>query len=430
MGNPPTNTEGLGRAMLELFEQLGSYGKTAVGGVSRLAASDADRAARDYLCRWLEENNCEVVIDTVGNIFGILDLKSGNSDAYFFCGSHLDSQPKGGRFDGTYGVVCACLTGRAIEDATRNNKLNPAFRFFVIACWTNEEGSRFQPSMMGSGVFAGTITEDAALNSTDETGTSLREALASIDYFGEGQGPRPSQYFEIHIEQGPKLEAAGVDIGVVTSSWGARKLRVEIIGRADHTGPTPMTDRKDALLAAAHLTIRVHELTTSAPKPVHGSVGRIIVDPNSPNTVAERATLWVELRSGDEEILRSIENDLLASMTQVSALTGCKLSLSSKERRDALQFDHTARKITESALNAADIEYMRLSTIAGHDATRLQRVCPSTLMFVPSRGGVSHSPHELTTDEAMTRGLEAMTCAVSKLISNGPTNSHPGAVHA
>ncbi len=430
MGNGLANGGDLNCALLELFAQFGEFGKVAGGGISRLAASEADRQARDFLCHWLEENNCEVVVDRVGNIFGILDLKSGDPDAYFFCGSHLDSQPNGGRFDGTYGVACACITALAVELAVRKEALKPCCRYFVVVCWTGEEGARFQPSLLGSGVFTGEIPARTALIAKDEDGISLGEALSRIDYLGEGEGPHPSHYFEIHIEQGPHLERAGKEVGVVTSCWGARKLRTEITGRPDHTGPTPMDERQDALLAAAHIAVRVNELANTASAPVHGSVGRMEIAPNSPNTVAERVSVWIEFRSGDEAVLQDIERDLISSFTDVEELSGCKIELDSRDRRDVIDFDYAASARVEAVLDEADISHMRLSTIAGHDAIRLQKICPSTLMFVPSRGGISHSPEEFTSEGDMAQGLNAMTCAVANLINSATAHTHHGAVHA
>ena len=430
MGSGLKKSEDFGTELLTLFERFCTFGATGAGGINRLAASEADREARDFLCQWLQEQGFQVIVDAVGNIFGIFDLETGQANSYFFCGSHLDSQPGGGRFDGTYGVASACITSLAIRNAVRKGDLDPRCRFFVVVCWTGEEGARFQPSLLGSGVFTGAIPVEDALSAIDAQGTTLRDALSAIGYHGTGQGPRPDHNIEIHIEQGPKLEAAGKDVGVVTSCWGARKLRLQIAGRPDHTGPTPMADRKDALLAAAHVITRVHELATGAWAPVHGSVGRIQIEPNSPNTVAAQAMLWIELRSGDETALGRVEADLRAIFEDVASLTGCKLQVLSSERREAIEFDRAARSVVEAALDEAGLGHMAMPTIAGHDAINLQRICPSTLIFVPSQNGISHSPDEFTSEQAMIQGLKALTEAVSKLISSRGETTNAVDAHA
>ncbi len=423
MGNCLASEKDRSRALIDLFAHFGEFGKSADGGISRLAAGEADRQARNFLCQWLEKNSFDVIVDQIGNIFGILDLKKGDSDAYFFCGSHLDSQPNGGRFDGTYGVACACLTALAIQQAVSSGVLDTQFRFIVAVCWTGEEGARFQPSLLGSGVFTGEVPKTVALGAKDEDGISLSEALARIDYLGEGECPRPSRYFEIHIEQGPKLEKAKRQVGIVTACWGAAKLQVEIVGRSDHTGPTPMNERQDALLAAAYIITHVNEIAKDSLAPIHGSVGRAEIAPNSPNTIAERVRLWIELRSGDEAALRRIESELMRSIADVSDLSNCNIKFAQVDHREVIHFDQASMACVESALDDAGISHMRLPTIAGHDAIHLQKICPSSLMFVPSHRGISHSPEEFTSEDDMVNGLNAMICAVSSLVSSAALDS-------
>jgi len=430
MAEHATIGEDLHCALLGLFAQFGELGKVAGGGISRLAASDADARARDLLCDWLKQNKFDVIVDKVGNIFGILDLGQGEPGTSFFCGSHLDSQPLAGRFDGTYGVVCACMTALAVRNAVRDGSLTTRYRNFVVACWTSEEGARFQPSLLGSGVFVGDIDAEHALATTDQGGVALSEALSRISYVGTGQGPTPARYFEIHIEQGTRLETEGADVGLVTSCWGARKLLIAIAGRADHTGPTPMDERKDALLAASQIIARVNGISMPANATLHSSVGRITVEPNSPNTVAESASVWIEIRSGCEAALDQAEGDLNAFFDVVQAQTGCDITVSSHSHRAAVGFDADATDHIENTLNTAGIRTLRLPTIAGHDAVSLQKICPTSLMFVPSRGGISHAPEEFTSDREMCVGLDAMTLAVSDLLSTTAPRSQFGALHA
>lgn len=403
--------------LLDLLSDFGKIGATQSGGVSRLAASREDGLARDFLCDWLRRHDFEILVDEIGNIFGVLDLALGDPAQHFFCGSHLDSQPDGGKFDGALGVICACVCGVMIRDAVAKGTMDPSCRFYVVACWTGEEGARFQPSLIGSSVFVGSLPLELALSRQDQDGVSLRHALSQIDYLGNAQVPAPAHYLEIHIEQGAKLEAANKPIGIVSSCWGAKKILMEVSGRPDHTGPTPMEDRQDALLAASHLIVQANEVSRQSSSTLYSSVGRIEVSPNSPNTIAEKVQLWVEFRSNDGEALREAERQFKQSFAGITASSGCELKVASAEDRAVIEFDKQSIANVEDVLSKSNIPYLHMSTIAGHDAIRLQSVCPSTLLFVPSKNGISHSPDEFTSDDDITAGFDAMLHAVSRLIS-------------
>jgi N-carbamoyl-L-amino-acid hydrolase len=417
MANRIICDEGMHDALLTLFAQFARFGETAEGGVARLAASKSDGAARDHLCGWLRGNGFKVVIDAVGNIFGILDLGQGDAGLHFYCGSHLDSQPHGGRFDGTLGVVCACIAALTIRRGVGAGWLTPTFRQLVVACWTGEEGARFQPSLLGSGVFSGSLDTAKALAIRDENGISLRDALAEIGYLGTEKPPRPAHYIELHIEQGTRLEMSGTAIGIVTACWGARKLRIEIDGRPDHTGPTPMAERRDALLAAAKVVVQANKHAVGATSLVHSSVGRMTISPNSPNTVVAHVDLWAEFRAGDENALSEVEEGLTLDLVRIEQDTGCGIRVGSREVRNVVTLDSAAADCVAGALDRAGISHMQLATIAGHDAVRLQSVCPATLIFVPSRGGISHAPGEFTSDAHLLLGFDAMVLAMAELIS-------------
>lgn len=403
--------------LLDLLSEFGKIGVTQSGGISRLAASPEDGLARDFLCDWLKRHDFEILVDEIGNIFGVLDLTRGDPARHFFCGSHLDSQPDGGKFDGVLGVVCACVCGLEIWDAVAKGRVDPSYRFYVVACWTGEEGARFQPSLIGSSVFDGSVPLEHALARQDQYGVSLREALSRIGYLGNAKVPAPGHYLEIHIEQGAKLQNANKPVGIVSSCWGAKKMRVEVSGRPDHTGPTPMEDRRDALLAASHLVVQANEVSRQSSSTLYSSVGRIEVSPNSPNTIADKVQLWVEFRSNDGEALLEAERQFERSFARIAASTGCELKVASAEDRAVVEFDRQSIAIVEDILSKSNIPYLHMSTIAGHDAIRLQSVCPSTLLFVPSENGISHSPEEFTSDEDICAGFDAMLHAVSSLIS-------------
>ncbi len=403
--------------LLDLFSEFGKIGAVQSGGISRLAASPEDGLARDSLCDWFRHHDFEILVDEIGNIFGVLDLALGDPTQHFFCGSHLDSQPDGGKFDGALGVVCACVCGLVIKDAVAKGEIDPFYRYYVVACWTGEEGARFQPSLIGSSVFVGLMPLEIALARQDHEGVSLRHALSQIDYLGTAQVPAPGHYLEVHIEQGAKLETANIPIGIVSSCWGAKKILMEVSGRPDHTGPTPMEDRQDALLAASHLVVQANEISHHSTSTLYSSVGRIDVSPNSPNTIADKVQLWIEFRSNDGEALLEAEHQFRHSFDGIAKSTGCELRVASSEDRAVVEFDKHGIANVEDVLSKSNIPYLHMTTIAGHDAIRLQSVCPSTLLFVPSRNGISHSPDEFTSDDDITAGFDAMLHAVSRLIS-------------
>jgi len=403
--------------VLDLLQAFGTFGKTAEGGYSRLAAGPEEKRARDHLCGWLRDHGFTVIIDPVGNIFGVLDLCVTDSERAFFCGSHLDSQPNGGNFDGCLGVVCACVAALFLKERIAAGQVHPAFRYYVVTCWTGEEGARFQPSLIGSSVFSGALHLEDAWRLRDGDGILLKDALQMTGYLGSGEAPRPDHYLELHIEQGTELERAGRAIALVEACWGAEKLRVVVTGKADHTGPTPMAQRRNALLAASHLVVEIEALAQEARETLHSSVGRMVLEPNSPNTIVERAELWIEVRSPSEAALKRAAARIDESMTTISRQSGCDLAVSSRERRSVVCFDETALEDAERALADAGIGPLKLTTIAGHDAVRLQSVCPSTLLFVPSQNGITHSPLEFTTDADVRAGFEAMTAILARLIS-------------
>ena len=241
--------------------------------------------------------------------------------------------------------------------------------------------------------------------------------MSDIGYLGGAEVPRPDHYFEIHIEQGIKLQDAKVPVAIVSSCWGAKKLLVEVSGRPDHTGPTPMEDRCDALLAASHLIVQANEVSRRSAATLYSSVGRIEVAPNSPNTIADSVQLWVEFRSGDQEALGEAERQFEGSFAGIAAATGCQLEVASTENRAVIEFDQQSNAAIEDAFARSGTSCLHMSTIAGHDAIRLQSVCPSTLLFVPSKDGISHSPEEFTSDEDVCAGFDAMLHAVSRLMS-------------
>lgn len=406
--------------MLDLLEGFSRFGATPEGGVSRLACDEAEGEARDFFIKWLADNGFDVRIDQIGNIFGLVDFGVGDPSLTFYCGSHLDSQPDGGRFDGALGVITAMVVAKSLMNAVKRGELAPVYRQLVVVSWTNEEGARFQPSLLGSGVFTKSVPLSQALATVDADGVSVEAALSQIGYLGTDVVPRPDYYFELHIEQGTRLEAAQNSIGIIERCWGAIKLRICVQGRADHTGPTPMDVRKDALLAASRLVVCVNNLSKTSASDLYTSVGRMEITPNSPNTIADTVRLWIELRSADQSALQTAEQALATKIAGFSDTTGCLIETEARSDRPVIAFDPSGCATIEGAASDIGLETMRLSTIAGHDAINLQTICPSSLIFVPSKDGISHAPDEFTSDTDVIAGYDASLAAISALLATPP----------
>jgi N-carbamoyl-L-amino-acid hydrolase len=399
---------------LENFAAMARIGATPDGGVHRLAASAADGAARDLLAAWLTAMDMRVHVDAIGNMAGILDL-AGQDAPLVMAGSHLDSQPNGGRFDGALGVVAACEGAAVLRAATATRwRCNLA-----VVNWTGEEGARFQPSLLGSSVFAGTLPLNQALARLDRDGMSAAAALDAIGYRGADALPRPDAYLELHIECGPELERAGASLGRFTGYWGAVKQRVAFIGAQAHTGPTPMAMRRDALLGAAYLIAALREMTARAPGVLHTSCGRIDVSPNSPNVVPAEAELFVELRALDPAALAWAEDELATQATAAADRAGVGLEWRATERRPAGRFDTGLLDLCAEEAEAIGAMARDLSTVPGHDAISIAGVCPAAMLVVPSVRGICHHPEEFTQEDDLVLGTEVLTRALWRLCQNG-----------
>ena len=396
------------------LDELGTIGATAGGGVCRLSADAEDGRARDWFRAQLEAHGLEVSIDAVGNMFGVAEI-AGPGAPLVLTGSHLDSQPSGGRYDGAYGVLAGLTALLAVRDAVAAGKVT-ARRNIAVVNWTNEEGARFSPSTLGSAVYAGLHDTAFAQSRTDGNGVTLGEALAKIGYLGSDAPPRGAvAYVELHIEQGPELERQAMAIGVVEGNWGTVKYVAEIEGRAAHTGPTPMAERRDALLPAAGLVLACRELSDATGGALLSSVGRLDVQPNSTNVVPGLVRLFAEFRAVDPAMLAEACARFEAKAQALSSAT-VPVRMTRTVNRPAGAFDPGLRDLIEGT--AADCGYaaLRLSTIAGHDSISLRAVCPSAMIFVPSAGGVSHHESEFTRPEDLAAGAEVLAATLSRLV--------------
>ena len=400
-----------------MLAAMDAVGATPAGGVHRMAATPADGAARDLLRGWMQELGMQVCIDPIGNMAGVLDL-AGPGAPVVMAGSHLDSQPQGGRFDGALGVVAACAAAHDVLDQVRAGTLRPRCNL-AVANWTGEEGARFQPSLLGSGAYAGTLGLDWALARTDGEGTSLAAALQAIGYAGAGALPRPAAYIELHVECGRVLDDAGARLGVFARYWGASKQRITFIGEAAHTGPTPMARRRDALLGAARLALALRDMADRAPGLLHSSAGRIEVQPNSPNVVPAEATVFTELRSPDPAVLAWAEAELAWQAAAAGAAAGVRHLAGPVERRPAGAFDPGLAALAVQAAMAMGHGVLSLDTVAGHDAISLAALCPSVMLVVPSVGGVCHNPAEFTHPEDVALGAALLARTLALLCRDG-----------
>jgi N-carbamoyl-L-amino-acid hydrolase len=393
------------------------HGGTADGGMHRLTLSAEDGAARDHLAAWMRERGLKLTIDAMGNMVGLLDW-AGPDAPVVMTGSHLDSQPRGGRFDGAYGVLAACEAVEAVREhmdaAGRAPRCNLA-----IVDWTNEEGARFQPSLLGSAVYTGLLDAADALGRKDGDGVTVSEALASIGYNGRDRFPYPQAYVELHVECGTVLEQAGERFGAITRHWGAVKYRLAFIGRQAHTGPTPMAERQDALLGAAHLITAIGALPGRAEGTLHSSVGRLEVQPNSPNVVPGEAVLFIELRSPEQAVLDWAEREMLAAADVAARSARVRHETRFIDRRGVGFFDEGLVALATDAAASLGAGTMRLETIAAHDGICMIPICPSVVINVPSVGGVCHHPSEFTTPEDLELGAEVLARMLHRLCDEG-----------
>lgn len=396
--------QGLGEEFLADFAALSRIGATGDGGVDRQAATIDDGRAREWLSGWLEANGFRVRVDAVGNLFGTYDFRPGAP--YAVAGSHLDSQPYAGRFDGAYGVLAAAFAAREAVRRAEAEGVAPECNIAVVD-WFNEEGSRFKPSMMGSAVFTGLLDRDLALRTADPSGVTVREALTAIGGIGSQFDLAVDSYSEIHVEQGKTLEAHGTPIGVVESTWSAYKYTIRVHGEQGHTGSTLMEDRRDALLGAARLVVAVNDLVSHFDKgELHTSVGELTVTPNSPVVIARQVDLLMDLRARESRILDGALELLKTAIAEIEYRTRTRIEFVGSSVWSSGPFDAAGISLAEQVSHELGYETERVLTLAGHDATNMKTQVPVILLFVPSVGGVSHNVREFTEDADLVAGLD------------------------
>jgi beta-ureidopropionase / N-carbamoyl-L-amino-acid hydrolase len=383
--------------------ELARIGATDKGGVCRLALTELDRRGRDLFIAWAKEAGCTVRVDAIGNIFA---RRAGVRDDLppVVTGSHIDTQPTGGKFDGNYGVLAGLEVLRALNDAGVRTQAP-----LEVAVWTNEEGSRFVPVMMGSGVFAGAFSLAHALGQKDREGVSVGDALAAIGYAGEQGAPHAvGAYFEAHIEQGPVLEANDRVIGVVQGALGQRWYDVTIDGMEAHAGPTPMELRRDALLVAADLIRAVNRIALDHAPHGRGTVGWVDVHPNSRNVIPGRVKLSVDLRAATDDTLLAMDR----ALRECCAQAVLPVAVDEVVYFAPQPFEPSLVASVRDSADALGFTSMDVVSGAGHDAVYLARVAPAAMIFVPCKDGISHNEIEDARADHLEAGCNVLLQAM------------------
>jgi N-carbamoyl-L-amino-acid hydrolase len=391
----------------ELMETA-QIGGTAKGGICRLTLTELDAQVRAWFKARAEALGCIVTVDDMGVMFA---RRPGQRDDIppIAMGSHLDTQPTGGKFDGVLGVLGALEALRTLVQAGYET-----FAPIEVVNWTNEEGSRFAPAMVASGVFAGAFTREWAWSREDRAGVTFADALDGIGYRGPQRcGDHPlSAFFELHIEQGPILEAEGKEIGVVTGVQGMRWYEVTVIGESAHTGATPMRLRKNALLGAARLVDRINAIAEAHAPSALGAVGLMEVRPNSRNVVPGEVFFCVDLRHPDAAVLDQLEREYASSLRFVCDPLGLQVVSNRIWDQFPVQFDAECVASVRRAAAVSSFSAREIISGAGHDAAYVSRVAPTAMIFVPCRGGISHNEAEFTSKEQCAAGAQVLLQAV------------------
>jgi N-carbamoyl-L-amino-acid hydrolase len=400
------NSDRLWNSLMEMAK----IGATEKGGCRRLALTDLDKESRDLYIKWAKEAGCTVKIDQVGNI---MCTRAGDdmSLAPVGTGSHLDTQPSGGKFDGVFGVLAGLEVVRSMNDHNIKTK-HP----IEISVWTNEEGSRFAPAMMGSGVVSGRFTLEEILDKKDIDNLRLGDELERIGYAGDTPvtGRRFHAFYETHIEQGPYLEAEDKQIGVVTGGQGQRWYNAVLTGQESHAGTTPMHLRKDALIASSQLVLKIEEIAKAHP-PGCGTVGFVQVLPNSRNTIPGEISMSIDLRHAVDEELTKMDAELKEAIASISNTTGVEIDLEPFWYYAPIPFDTNCINAVRSATQDLGYSHMDIIAGAGHDACYVSDFAPASMIFTPCLNGISHNEIESTTQEECEAGCSVLLNAMVRI---------------
>lgn len=399
-----------GTRLMERIHALGEIGKDSEGRRTRLAASDAEKEGRDLVAGWIREADLELVVDRIGNMFGIWQTEENRLEKPLMIGSHIDTVINAGQYDGCLGVIGGIEVIKTLMEAGIRTA-----RPVVVGAFTNEEGVRYSPDMMGSLVYAGGMAVDEALATVGTDGTVLGEELKRAGYEGTVQPGflQPEAFVELHIEQGPIMDVENVKIGAVENLQGIHWQRVTIQGAANHAGTTPTALRADAGLAAAKVNVFLRQLVEKSGGVA--TVGTIRLEPNAINVIPSGAVFTVDLRNPDKAKLEADEKALAGYFNELEQSDHVKISTERLTEFDPVLFDQGIVRTIEQAAAARGLSCRRMTSGAGQDAQMLARICPTAMIFVPSIGGISHNPREYTRDEDAVAGANVFLDVVREL---------------
>lgn len=399
-----------GDRLIARIETLAAMERKDDGTANRLALTDADRRGRDQLVQWMREAGLEVRIDGIGNITG---LRSGSADGRpVMTGSHIDTVGNGGRYDGIYGVLAGLEVLQSLHEAGVVTQ-----RPLAVTMFTNEEGVRFQPDMMGSLVYVGSLKLEDALNARSADGLRVGDELERIGYAGGapcGQ-PVPHAFVELHIEQGPILDMEGGLLGAVENLQGISWQELTIRGVSNHAGTTPMRLRHDAGYCAARIAVFIRELVTRMGGAQVGTVGVVRLTPNLINVIANTAVVSVDLRNTDDDKLRSAEQELVAFVQALAREEGVTIEARSLVRTAPVVFSPVVLEAIEAVAAECGLPIRRMTSGAGHDAQMIAQICPTAMIFVPSVAGISHNPREFTEPKHLEIGAQVLLQTLLRL---------------
>ena len=399
-----------GARLAARLDALAQIGAIDGGGVCRLALSDEDRRGRDLVVGWMRELGLAVSIDAIGNVVGV---RAGSAaGAPVMTGSHIDTVRTGGRYDGNLGVLAGLEVMRTLNDAGIVTR-----RPLAVAFFTNEEGARFNPDMMGSLVYVGGLALGEALATVGIDGVAVGDCLQAIGYAGEAAAGPPAvhAYLELHVEQGPVLEAEGFTVGAVESVQGISWTEFSVRGVSNHAGTTPMRMRHDAGYVASAIAVKARQIASSMGGNQVATVGAMTLSPNLVNVIAYKAVFTVDLRNTDEAALRDAERQLSDYALEIAASEGVEISTRCLARFEPVLFDPASVALVEDTARALGFAVRRLPSGAGHDAQMLARICPTAMIFVPSAGGISHNVKEYTAPADLEAGANVLLHCLLKL---------------
>ena len=397
-----------GDRLWDSLMELAKIGETKKGGVCRLTLTDLDKQGRDLVIKWAKEAGMTVTIDKIGNGFM---RRAGRNNALppIVTGSHIDTQPTGGKFDGNYGVLAGIEVVRTLNDHNIETEAP-----IEVSFWTNEEGSRFVPVMMGSGVFAKAFTLEHAYAAKDTEGKTVGEELARIGYIGtEEPGDHPiGAFFETHIEQGPVLEDHGITIGVVQGVLGIRWFDCTVTGMEAHAGPTPMALRKDALQVATHIMQETVAAALRHAPHGRGTVGMVHIHPNSRNVIPGEVKFSIDLRNSSDALVDQMADEVKAFAARMSQQTGLAIKIELVSTYSAIGFHQDCIDAVARATNKLGYSNMPVVSGAGHDAVYMAKLAPSGMIFIPCKGGISHNEIEDAQPEHIEAGCNVLLHAM------------------